>query len=124
MNGNRKDYGNEELIVLLEREFMIKEPDWNRDRLTWARASIQVYDSVEDFWRQTGWKRDNPEFCTEEYLTGNRICRWVDGKLVYFSKLIWEARERMAGAEKNLAYEANFEYTKDNRQIVGTGGNH
>ena len=124
MNGNRKDYGNEELIVLLEREFMIKEPDWNRDRLTWARASIQVYDSVEDFWRQTGWKRDNPEFCTEEYLTDNRICRWVDGKLVYFSKLIWEARERMAGAEKNLAYEANFEYTKDNRQIVGTGGNH
>ena len=93
MNGNRKDYGNEELIVLLEREFMIKEPDWNRDRLTRARASIQVYDSVEDFWRQTGWKRDNPEFCTEEYLTGNRICRWVNGKLVYFSRLIWEARE-------------------------------
>ena len=100
MNGNRKDYGNEELIALLEREFMIKEIDWNRDRLTWARASIQVYDSVEDFWQQTGWKRDNPESYTEEYLTSNRICRWVDGKLVYFSRLIWEAREKK---KENLA---------------------
>ena len=123
MNGNRKDYGNEELIALLEREFMVKEMAWDSDRLAWVRASIQVYDSVEDFWQQTGWKRDNPESCTEEYLTGNRICRWVDGKLVYFSRLIWEARERMAGAEKSLAYEADFEYTKGNRQIVGTGGN-
>ena len=124
MNGNGKDYGNEELIALLRREFMIKETAWDCDRLAWARASIQVYDSVEDFWQQTGWKRDNPECCTEEYLTGNRICRWVDGKLVYFSRLVWEARERMAGAEKSLAYEANFEYTKDNRQTVGTGGNY
>ena len=123
MNGNVKDYGNEELIALLEREFMIKETAWDYDRLAWARASIQEYESVEDFWQQTGWQRDNPESCTEEYLTGNRICRWVDGKLVYFSRLIWEARERMAGAEKSLAYEANFEYTKNNKQIVGTGGN-
>ena len=29
----------------------------------------------------------------------------------------------MADPEKNLAYEADFEYTKDNKQIVGAGGN-
>ena len=81
MNGNRKDYGNGELIALLEHEFMIKETDWDCDRLTWARASIQVYDSVEDFWQQTGWQRDNPKSCTEEYLTSNRICRWETGVL-------------------------------------------
>ena len=124
MNGNGKDYGNEELTALLEREFMVKETAWDSDRLALVRASIQVYDSVEDFWQQTGWKRDNPESCTEEYLTANRICRWADGKLLYFSRLVWEARERMAGAEKSLAYGADFEYTKDNRQTVGTGGNY
>lgn len=24
------------------------------------------------------------------YLTENRICRWVNGNLIYFSRLIWE----------------------------------
>ena len=31
--------------------------------------------------------------CTaRRFLLENRICRWVDGKLVYFSRLICEAR--------------------------------
>ncbi len=30
----------------------------------------------------------------------------------------------MADAEKSLAYEADYEYTKDNKQIVGAGGNY
>ena len=29
-----------------------------------------------------------------------------------------------ADAEKSLAYEADFEYTKGNRQTVGMGGNY
>ena len=37
--------------------------------------------------------------------------------------LIAGRRERRADAEKSLAYEADFEYTKDNRRTVGTGGN-
>ena len=55
-------------------------------------------------------------------MNGNRK-DYGNEEQVYFSRLIWEVRERMADAEKSLAYEVDFEYTKGNRQIVGTGGN-
>lgn len=52
---------------------------------------------------KTGWRRDNPECSSEEYLTGNRICRWVDGTLIYFSRLIWE--EMKKGGSQHFVIE-------------------
>lgn len=46
---------------------------------------------MEEFLAQTHWQRDNPELADENYLTDNRICRWVYGRFVYFSCLLWES---------------------------------
>lgn len=48
------------------------------------------YKSVDTFLLDTEWDKDNPECSSEEYLVENRICRWIDGKFGYFSRLLRE----------------------------------
>ena len=90
MNGDRRRFVPERMMDILKTEFLIPEDMLDKMGIEQASAALEVYGSVEEFLEKTGWGRDNPEFSSEEYLTRNRICRWVDGKLLYFSRLVWE----------------------------------
>ena len=74
---------------ILEQEFLIRE-NWNKEKLVRAAKALEGYENVKEFLERTGWGRDNPECMTEEYLTENRICRWVGDRFVYFSKILYE----------------------------------
>ncbi len=42
------------------------------------------------FLEKSGWRRDNPELCSECYLFENHICRKIQGKIWYFSRIQYE----------------------------------
>ena len=50
----------------------------------------EVYEDVEEFLEKSGWRRDNPELCSECYLFENHICRKIQGKIWYFSRIQYE----------------------------------
>lgn len=89
MNGEMV-FSRERLAEILEKEFLIPSEDW--EDADWKRAyeALKIYESIEDFLRETHWREDNPECDSEEYLVKYRICRWIDNKFVYFSRLLWE----------------------------------
>lgn len=70
---------------LLECEFDLYLNDDDVERLELARSCIEVYETEQEFYNKTGWKRDNPEISDFQYLEEERICRRVDGKIWYFS---------------------------------------
>lgn len=88
MSGNGFD--RKALQVLLKTEFLISEDMLEARGLERAEASLESYESLEDFLNRTGWRRDNPKCSSEGYLIKMRICRWVDGKFLYFSRIVWE----------------------------------
>lgn len=88
MSGKKVEFPLEEIKAILETEFMVK--DWEEKRQKQAMAALRVYESVEEFLEDSGWGKDNPELQGEEYLTRYRICRWVNGKFIYFSRLLWD----------------------------------
>lgn len=90
MNGDRLGFSWVKIREILKTEFLIPEDLLEQRGLERAAAALEAYDSMEEFLDKTGWGRDNPECSSEKYLTGNRICRWVDGNLFYFSRLVWE----------------------------------
>lgn len=94
MNG-RLTFEKTELKFLLEQEFLIHTDSFEDAEYAKARIALSDYENVEGFFEATGWARDNPELRTEDYLTRNRICRWWNGRLVYFSRILWEDDERM-----------------------------
>lgn len=75
---------------ILREEFLEEVDDWQFGEMERAALALSWYDSLEHFLRETGWERDNPEYASASYLTEQRICRWIDGKFVYFSRLVWE----------------------------------
>ena len=83
-------FENMELKLLLEREFLIYTGSFKEAEYAKARRAIFVYENVDEFYEATGWERDNPELRTEDYLTRNRICRWWNGRFIYFSRILWE----------------------------------
>ena len=93
MNGDRLEYSQVRLKEIIKTEFLVSENMLKKMRIEEVEAALKIYGSIEEFLEKTGWGRDNPECSSEEYLTGNRICRWVDGTLIYFSRLIWEEME-------------------------------
>lgn len=93
MNGDRLEYSQAKIKNILKKEFLISEDMLKQRSMEEAAEALETYESIEEFLDKTGWRRDNPECSSEEYLTGNRICRWVDGTLIYFSRLIWEEME-------------------------------
>ena len=42
------------------------------------------------FLEKSGWRRDNPELCSECYLFENHICRKIQCKIWYFSRIQYE----------------------------------
>ena len=47
-------------IKILELEFGIYLKEHETEKIELAETCIEVYDSVEDFYKATGWQRDNP----------------------------------------------------------------
>ena len=90
MNGRNENWDEKRYQQILEQEFGISIPFWDQEQTIRAKRALFVYGDLKEFLEQSGWARDNPQEVSEEYLTKMRICRWVDGKLVYFSRLIWE----------------------------------
>lgn len=91
MNGSKVKLEADRLWHLLETEFLVCKCEWKKRKIMEALDALEIYEDVEDFLEQTGWGRDNPELQSEEYLINNRICRWIDGRFVYFSRLVWES---------------------------------
>ena len=89
MNGEKDSGFPNGLTDILEREFLIRET-WNKEKLVRAAKALEGYENVEEFLERTGWGRDNPECMTEQYLTENRICRWLGDRFFYFSKILYE----------------------------------
>ena len=73
--------------ILLMREFGISIHETEIQKLMLAAECIEIYVSMEDFLERSGWRRDNPELCEESYLVENRICRYIQGKVWYFSRI-------------------------------------
>ena len=96
MNGKKADLTENGLRYILKTEFGVTDEEWEMRKAECALEFLEVYDSVEDFLETTGWGKDNPELQSEGYLIENRICRWIEGKFYYFSRLLWET----GGAEE------------------------
>lgn len=89
MNG-RLTFEKTELKLLLEQEFLIHTDSFEAAEYAKAQKALFDYENVDEFFEATGWTRDNPELRTEDYLIRNRICRWWNGRFVYFSRILWE----------------------------------
>lgn len=92
MNGENGIGFQNGLMDMLEQEFLVQE-NWDERKLVRAAKALEGYRSVEEFLEKTRWGRDNPECMAEEYLTENRICRWVKGRFLYFSRILYEEAE-------------------------------
>ncbi len=75
---------------MLEREFDLSIPEDDVSRLELAKSCIEIYETEQEFYEKTGWKRDNPEAAGFPYLKEQRICRKIEGKIWYFSELRYE----------------------------------
>ncbi|MFR5631482.1 MAG: hypothetical protein ACLUFH_00605 [Monoglobales bacterium] len=89
MTGRKLSIDASRIREILELEFGVRIELWDEDAIKHAEHALEAYDSPEDFLVQTGWENDNPEYQSENYLTENQICRWVDGKFLYFSRILW-----------------------------------
>lgn len=74
--------------TIMKTEFDVDIDYTDRNVVLRAANALIPYESVEAFLLDTGWDRDNPECSSEEYLVRHRICRWIDGKFVYLSRLL------------------------------------
>lgn len=77
-------------LELLEREFGFRLQETDTEKIKLAKESIEVYDHVEDFYKATGWQRDNPKEASLEYLLEQKILVQIQGKLLYFSRIRYE----------------------------------
>lgn len=90
MNGDNLGFSQERIKEILKTEFLVPEDILEQKGIGQVAAALEIYGNMEEFLEGTGWGRDNPECCSVEYLTDNRICRLIDGNLLYFSRLVWE----------------------------------
>lgn len=82
------------LLGFLEMEFGVSIKEVEMEKIELARKCIEVYESPEEFFEKTGWAKDNPEISDFQYLLDNRICRWIEGKIWYFSRIQFEEGEK------------------------------
>ena len=54
--------------VLLAKEFGLYLKEQEVEKILLAESCIEVYEDVEEFLEKSGWRRDNPELCSECYL--------------------------------------------------------
>lgn len=102
MNGDWIGFSQVKIRGILTTEFLIPENTLEQRGIEHAAEALEIYNSVEEFLVKTGWGRDNPECSSEKYLTENRVCRWVDGSFLYFSRLIWENMENRGRGEIHI----------------------
>ena len=77
-------------IKILELEFGIYLKEHETEKIELAETCIEVYDSVEDFYKATGWQRDNPEVANLVYLLKHRVLVEIQGKMWYFSRIRYQ----------------------------------
>ena len=77
-------------IKILELEFGIYLKEHETEKIELAETCIEVYDSVEDFYKATGWQRDNPVEANLEYLLKHRVLVEIQGKMWYFSRIRYQ----------------------------------
>jgi len=80
-------------LELLEQEFGVYIREDDMERIELAKQCIEIYANPEDFFQSTGWAKDNPEFSDFQYLLENRICRQIEGKIWYFSRIQFEEQQ-------------------------------
>ena len=52
--------------VLLAKEFGLYLKEQEVEKILLAESCIEVYEDVEEFLEKSGWRRDNPELCSEK----------------------------------------------------------
>lgn len=77
-------------IKILELKFGIYLKEHETEKIELAETCIEVYDSVEDFYKATGWQRDNPGEANLEYLLKHRVLVEIQGKMWYFSRIRYQ----------------------------------
>ena len=85
---------------LLFQEFGIEIGEEESEKIELAESCIEIYNSMEEFYEKTGWDKDNPEHSSQGYLEQNHICRDIQGKIWYFSRIRWEEGLKSLLAEK------------------------
>lgn len=101
--------------VLLAKEFGLYLKEQEVEKILLAESCIEIYENVEEFLEKSGWRRDNPELCSECYLFENHICRKIQGKIWYFSRIQYE--NGLRGNEAGLQLE-NTQYLKCERAVI------
>ncbi len=76
-------------LRIVRNEFGVYIADDDIENAKHAQDCIQIFDAWEDFYETTGWKRDNPECADKAYLVKQRICREINDRIWYFSRLKW-----------------------------------
>lgn len=89
-------------LELLEREFGIELKEKETEKIELAKQSIEIYDSMEEFYEATGWQRDNPNESGREYLLEHKILADIQGRFWYFSRIRYEDGMKNMG-ESNCA---------------------
>ena len=77
-------------LKLLLREFGIYVRETEVEKADLAKQCVEIYDTPEEFYEKTNWDKDNPEQRSFQYLEENQICRRIQGKIWYFSRIRWE----------------------------------
>ena len=67
------------LLEMLEQEFGVQIGEDELENIELAKQCIS-----------TRWAKDNPEFSDFQYLLENNICKWIEGKVWYFSRIQFE----------------------------------
>ncbi len=93
MTGKQWDISDRRLAEVLRTEFGVIINYRKKFELERIKRALFVYKDRRDFLEQSRWGYDNPELADEKYLIQNRICRWIDGRFVYFSRLVWGEEE-------------------------------
>ena len=81
-------------LELLKKEFQIDIREDELEKIELAKKCIKIYDTPEDFLNHSGWRNDNPECSDFQYLQENRICRKINGKIWYFSRIQYGEGEK------------------------------
>lgn len=77
-------------LELLRKEFGIYIKETEVEKATLAKQCVEIYSTPEEFYEKTNWDKDNPEQSSFQYLEENKICRRIQGKVWYFSRIRWE----------------------------------
>lgn len=77
-------------LKLLLKEFDIHIKEAEEEKIALAKQCVEIYDTPEEFYEKTNWDKDNPEQSSFQYLEENKICRKIQGKIWYFSRIRWE----------------------------------